>query len=86
MNSDNKMVWINQKREEENNNMVSLGKNSETEVGEHTIRSKLKEDLQIMWHKVRLLQMSERERLPKLKENSKFIKLKEEIMEQLKNF
>jgi hypothetical protein len=32
-----------------------------------------------MWLKVRLLQMCERERLPKLKENSKFIKLKDEI-------
>jgi len=30
-----------------------------------------------MWHKVRLLQMSER--LPKLQENSKLIKLKEEM-------
>ena len=39
-----------------------------------------------MWHKVRLLQMSEREWLPKLQENSKLIKLKEEmctIMEEL---
>jgi hypothetical protein len=33
----------------------------------------------IMWHKVRLLQMSEREKLPKLKTNSKLIKLQEEI-------
>jgi len=32
-----------------------------------------------MWLKVRLLQISERERLPKLKENSKLIKLKDEI-------
>jgi hypothetical protein len=32
-----------------------------------------------MWHKVRLLQMSEREKLPKLKTNSKLIKLQEEI-------
>jgi len=39
-----------------------------------------------MWHKVRLLQMSEREWLPKLQENSKLINLKEEmyrIMEEL---
>ena len=34
-----------------------------------------------MWHKVRLLQMSEREKLPKLKTNSKLIKLQEEINE-----
>jgi hypothetical protein len=33
----------------------------------------------IMWHKVRLLQMSEREKLPKLKTNSKLIKIQEEI-------
>jgi len=32
-----------------------------------------------MWHKVRLLQMSEREKLPKLKTNSKLIKFQEEI-------
>ena len=33
----------------------------------------------IMWHKVRLLQMPEREKLPKLKTNSKLIKLQVEI-------
>jgi len=32
-----------------------------------------------MWHKVRLLQMSKRERLPKLQENNKLVKLKEEV-------
>jgi hypothetical protein len=32
-----------------------------------------------MWHKVRLLQMSKREKLQKLKTNSKLIKLQEEI-------
>ena len=32
-----------------------------------------------MWHKVRLLQMCEREKLPKLKTNSKLIKFQEEI-------
>ena len=42
---------------------------------QHTGRNKLKEDLQIMWHKVRLLYMSEREKLPKLKTNNKLIKL-----------
>ena len=79
MNSDNRMVTSNQKGKEEINNVVSLGKNSETEAGDDTIRNKLQEELQIMWHKVRLLQMSERERLPKLNENSKLIKLKNEI-------
>jgi len=32
-----------------------------------------------MWHKMRLLQMSEREKMPKLKTNSILIKLQEEI-------
>jgi hypothetical protein len=41
--------------------------------------STLKEDLHIRWHKARLLQMSETEKLPKLKRNSKLIKLQEEI-------
>jgi hypothetical protein len=79
MNSDNRMVTINQRGEEEINNMGSLGKNSETEAGDHTIRNKLKEELQIMWQKVRLLQMSEREMLQKLKDNRKLVKLKNEI-------
>ena len=44
-----------------------------------TVRNKLKEHLQIMWHKMRLLQMSEREKMPKLKTNSILVKLQEEI-------
>jgi len=32
-----------------------------------------------MWHKVGLQEMSEREKLPKLKTNSKLTKLQEEI-------
>jgi len=32
-----------------------------------------------MWHKLRLLQISEDEKLPRLKSNSKLITLKEEI-------
>jgi len=71
-----------QNRDEEINN-TGLGKtdskHSGTEEGQHTVRNKLKEDLQIMWHTVRLLQTYERERLPKLRENSILIKLKEEI-------
>jgi hypothetical protein len=81
----NKMVKTDiphQKRDEESNN-TGLGKiqrkQSGTKVGQHTIRNKLKEDLQIMWHTVRLLQMYERNMLPKLRENSKWIKLMEEI-------
>jgi hypothetical protein len=71
-----------QNREEESSN-TGLGKiqskHPGTEVGQHTVRNKLKEDLQMMWHRVRLLQMYERKRLSKLGENSKLIKLKEEI-------
>jgi hypothetical protein len=37
---------------------------------QHTVRNKLKEDVQIMRYNVRLLQMSERERLPKLKKTA----------------
>jgi hypothetical protein len=57
----------------ENNSHLSA------EREQHIVRNTLKEDLHIMWHKVRLLQMSEREKLPKLKTNSKLIKLQEEI-------
>jgi hypothetical protein len=32
-----------------------------------------------MWHKVKLLQMCEREKLPKLKTTSKLMKFQEEI-------
>ena len=60
-----------QKREQENENTdfgtVENNKHPSTEGEQHTLKNKLKEDLQIMWHKVRLLQMSEREKLPKLK-------------------
>jgi len=53
--------------------------NKSAEREQHTVRNKLKEDLQVMWHKVRLLQMREREKLLKLKTNSKLIKFQEEI-------
>ena len=72
-----------QKRGKENENTdfgeVENNKYLSAEAEQHTVKDKLKEDLQIMWHKVRLLQMSEREKLPKLKTNSKLIKLQEEI-------
>ena len=58
-----------------------MSKYTGTETGQHVVTNNLKEDLQIMWHKVRLLLMSERERLPKLKEISKLINLKDEKME-----
>jgi diphthamide biosynthesis methyltransferase len=53
--------------------------NKSAEGEQHTVRNKLKENLQIMWHKVMLLQMFEREKLPKLKTSSKLIKFQEEI-------
>ena len=58
---------------------VENSKHQSAEGEHHTVKDKLKEDPQIMCHKVRLLQMSEREKLPKLKTNSKLIKLQEEI-------
>jgi len=72
-----------QKTDQENDSTgfgkVKNNKHTSFEGEQHTVKNKLKEDLQIMWHKVRLLQMSEREKLPKLKTNSKLIKLQEEI-------
>ena len=70
-----------QKRDQESNEngfgKVENNKHSRAEGEQHVVRNKLKEGLQIMWHKVRILQMSEREKLPKLKRNSKLIKLQE---------
>jgi len=59
-----------EKRDQESNN-TGLGKTEGNkypgaEEEQQTVRNELKEDLHIMWHKVRLLKMSERERLPKL--------------------
>ena len=72
-----------QKRDQENENTdfgkVENNKHPSSEGEQHTLKNKLKEDLQIMWHKVRLLQMCEREKLPKVKTKSKLIKLQEEI-------
>ena len=69
-----------QKRDRESNS-TAIGKveNKSAKGEQHTVRDKLKGDLQVMWHKVRLLQMCEREKLPKLKTNSKLIKFQEEI-------
>jgi hypothetical protein len=51
-----------------------------TKLGEgtqqHVAGEKLKEELDVMWYKLRLLQMSERQRLPKLVENNQIIWLK----------
>jgi len=44
---------------------AQINKHPSAEVEQHTVKNKLKEDLQIMWHKVRLLQICEREKLPR---------------------
>ena len=71
------------KRDTENENTdcgkAQINKYPSAEGEQHTVKNKLKEDLQIMWHKVRLLQMYEREKPPRLKTNIKLIKLQEEI-------
>ena len=70
-------VTEHQKRDQENK--VENNNHPSAEGEQHTFRNTLKEDLHIMWHKVRLLQMSEREELPKLKTNSKWINFQKEI-------
>jgi hypothetical protein len=57
-----------QLREEQTNN---VGATEEHLLLEN--RKELKEELKIMWYKVRLLQMSERQRLPKLVENNQIV-------------
>jgi hypothetical protein len=62
-------VLEHQKRDQECNNTgfskVENNKHPSAEGEQHTVRNKPKEDLQMMWHKVRFLQMSEWEKLPK---------------------
>ena len=71
------------RRDQENENTdfgkAENNKHPSAEGEQHTFKNKLKEDLQIMWPKVRVLEMCEMEKLPKLKTNSKLIKLQEEI-------
>jgi hypothetical protein len=54
-------------------------KDSGEDAEQNTARDKLREELQIMWYKVRLLRMSERQRMPKLIEKNKLMHLKKEI-------
>ena len=73
-------VTEHQKRDQESNStVIGTVENKSAEGEQHTVRNKLKKDLQIMWHKVWLLQMFEREKLPKQKTNSKLIKFQEGI-------
>jgi type II secretory pathway component PulC len=68
-------VTQHQKRDQESNNTsfntVQNNKHPTAEEERNAVRNKLKEDLQIMWHKVRLLKMSQREKLPKLEKKKK---------------
>jgi hypothetical protein len=60
--------------DDDNNNNNNNNNNKSAEGEQHTVRNKLKEDLQVMWHKVRLLQMFEREKLQKQKKNQQIDK------------
>jgi hypothetical protein len=51
-------------------------RNSGEDTQQHAEGEKLKEEIEIMWYKVRLLQMSERQRLPKLVGNNKIGSIK----------
>jgi len=65
-----KNVIEHQKRVQKNQNSdfgkVENNKHSSADGELQTLKNKLKEDLQIMWHMGRLLQMCEREKWPKL--------------------
>ena len=58
------------KKDQEHNNTffdrIENNKHPRAEGEKNRARNKLKEHLQITWHKVRLLHMSERKKLPKL--------------------
>jgi hypothetical protein len=72
-------------RDEENNSNVGTNeehleiKDLGEDVEQNKARDKLREKLQIMWYKARLLQMSARQRRPKLTENNELIHLQKEI-------
>jgi hypothetical protein len=76
---DTNVIEHQKKDHESNSTAIGKVKNKSDEGEQHKVRDKLKEDFQVMWHKMRLLQMCEREKLPKLKTNSKLIKFQEEI-------
>jgi hypothetical protein len=81
-----------QLREEQTNNvhtteehLLLQNRNLGEDTQQHVAGEKLKEETE-MWYKVRLLQMSERQRMPKLIGNNKIIRLKKEtngIIEEL---
>ena len=65
------MIKEHQKRDQESNSTglgkIENNKHPGAKGEQQRVMNKLKENLQIMWHKARLLQKSERERLLKLK-------------------
>ena len=81
---DNNNVIEHQKRDQESK--VENSNHLSAEGEQHTVRNTLKEDLHIMWHKVRLLIMFEREKLPKLKTYSKLINFQKEINGVIEEF
>jgi hypothetical protein len=75
-----------QLRQEQTNNVGATeehllleNRNLGEDTQQHVAGEKLKGELEIMWYKVRLLQIPERQRLQKLIENNKTIWLKKEI-------
>jgi hypothetical protein len=50
-----------------NNDNNNNKNNSGREVGQHTVKHKLKDDLQVTWDTIKLLHMSQRESLPEMK-------------------
>ena len=72
-----------QKRVHENQNIdfgkVENNKHLNAEGEQHTVKNKLKEHLQIMWNNMRLQQISESGKLPKIKTNTKLMNFQEEI-------
>jgi len=56
----------NQEKENTDFGKVENNIHPSAEREHHSFKNKLKKDLQIMWHKVRLIQMCESEKLPKL--------------------
>jgi hypothetical protein len=76
-------VQNNIREEGSNNNMDTSEKQTQNKnrgkvTEQHGTRNKFKEELQMIWYKVRLLQMLERHRLPELRENNTVIQFKKE--------
>jgi hypothetical protein len=64
-----------------NEHLLVENQNLGEDPQQHVAGERVKDALEIMWYKVRHLQMSEKQRLPKLIENKKLVSLTKEIME-----